>query len=44
MDDIIYNSQIINKTIKVNIINVGKNINEILTVSLKNELEGKCIN
>lgn len=44
MGDIIYNSQMINKTIKINIINVGKNINEILTETLKNELEGKCIN
>lgn len=44
MSNTIYNSQIINKNIKVNILNVGKNISEILTTSLKNELEGKCIN
>ena len=39
MSNTIYNSQIINKNIKVNILNVGKNINEILTTSLKNELK-----
>lgn len=43
MADKIYNSQIINKNIKVNISKIGKNINEVLTSMLKQELEGKCI-
>ena len=43
MADKIYNSQIINRNIKINISNIGKNIKELLTIKLKNELEGKCI-
>ena len=43
MADKIYNSQIINKNIKVNISNIGQNIKEVLTSMLKHELEGKCI-
>ena len=43
MADKIYNSQIINKNIKVNISKIGRNINEVLTAILKHDLEGKCI-